>query len=93
MSTIQIRIDQKEKMKVKKILDELGLDFSSAVKSYFRQIIIKKGIPFKLLTENGITEAQERAILKASKEAKLGKNLVGPFNTEKEMKDYLNSIK
>jgi antitoxin component of RelBE/YafQ-DinJ toxin-antitoxin module len=70
----------------------LALDLSSAIKVYLKQIIIYKGIPLQLLTENGLTEAQEDAILKASEEAKQGKNVV-VTNNWKETKAYLDKLK
>lgn len=93
MSYIQLRIDDKTKNSAKKVLDELGVDMSSAIKVYLRQIVINKGIPFKLVTENGFTPEEERKILKASEEAKKGKNVSGPFSTKKEVQDYLDSLK
>ena len=69
-STIQIRIDRKLKKDVQKVLKNLGLDFSSAVKVYFRQINVVQGIPFELRTLNGYTLAQERKILKEIEWAK-----------------------
>jgi DNA-damage-inducible protein J len=93
MSTLQVRIDKKTKKTAKKILDSIGLDMSSAVKIYFRQIVIVKGLPFQPLTENGLTEKQEQEILKASEEAKKGINVSGPFSTAKEIIDHLNSLK
>ncbi|KKP37536.1 MAG: hypothetical protein UR28_C0029G0018 [Candidatus Peregrinibacteria bacterium GW2011_GWF2_33_10] len=48
MTTVQIRIDEKIKNQTKEILDGLGLDMSGAIKIYFQQIIINKGIPFKI---------------------------------------------
>ena len=52
---LQIRIDSKIKKEAKTILDQLGLDMSSAVKMFFRQIINAKNIPFELRGENGLT--------------------------------------
>jgi DNA-damage-inducible protein J len=93
MSYIQLRIDDKTKKSAKKILDELGIDMSSAIKIYLKQIAINKGIPFKLTTENGFTLEEEAEILKASKEAKKGKNVSGPFSTAKEIQNYLDNLK
>lgn len=45
----------------------------------------------KKLTVNGLTHAQERAILKASTEARAGKNIVGPFTPEEAIK-YLKNL-
>ena len=52
---LQIRIDSKMKKEAKAILDKLGMDMSSAVKLFFRQIINAKNIPFELRGENGLT--------------------------------------
>jgi len=52
---LQIRIDSKTKKETKAILDKLGLDMSSAVKMFFRQIINAKNIPFEIRGENGLT--------------------------------------
>lgn len=90
MSNIQIRIDKKEKEEVKEILDKLGLDMSSAIKLFLRQTKIKKGLPFLLLTENGLTKEEEDAILKASNEAKKRKNVSNSLN-KKEAIEYLKS--
>ncbi len=82
MTTLQLRIDEKEKNEAKKVFERLGLDMSSAVKIYFRQVVLTQSIPFPLLTENGLTVKQENAILKASAEAKKGINTTGPMNDE-----------
>lgn len=52
---LQIRIDAKTKKETKIILDNLGMDMSSAVKLFFHQIINSKNIPFELRDENGLT--------------------------------------
>jgi len=52
---IQIRIDAETKREAKKILDGLGMDMSSAVKLFFRQVINAKNLPFELRGENGLT--------------------------------------
>ena len=66
MNTIQIRIDNKTKKAAKRVLDELGLDMSAAIKLYFRQIGRTKGIPFALQTDNGLTVAQEERLIDES---------------------------
>lgn len=92
MSTIQIRIDEKTKRDAKKVLDTIGMDMSSAVKVYLKQIVITQGIPFQLLTENGLTVEQEQEILKASEEAKKGINVSGPLKG-KEIVQYLKDLR
>ncbi|MBI2463667.1 type II toxin-antitoxin system RelB/DinJ family antitoxin [Candidatus Peregrinibacteria bacterium] len=91
MTTIQIRIDEKIKKSAKKVLDDVGIDMSTAMKIYLKQIVIHKGIPFQLMTENGLTVEKEKAILKASEEAKKGKNVSRAMNL-KDAISYLNSL-
>ena len=90
MATIQIRIDEKIKKSAKKVLDSIGMDMSSAVKVYLQQIVTTQGIPFPLLTENGLTMKQEKEILLASDEARRGVNVSGPFDNAKDFIKELN---
>ncbi|MFA4942152.1 MAG: type II toxin-antitoxin system RelB/DinJ family antitoxin [Patescibacteria group bacterium] len=52
---LQIRIDSKTKNEAKKILDGLGMDMSSAIKIFFRQVINTRSFPCELRDENGFT--------------------------------------
>lgn len=63
-STIQVRIDEKTKKSAQQILQKLGMDLSTAINIYLVQIIEQHGIPFPILTENGMTQAEEQKILK-----------------------------
>ena len=64
MTTIQIRTKEKTKKTAMQILEKLGLDLSTAINIYLVQIIEKRGIPFEVVTENGLTPAEEKKILK-----------------------------
>lgn len=92
MPTIQLRIDKKTKNSAKKILNEVGMDISSAIKIYLKQVVIRNGIPFQLLTENGLTVQEEDIILKSAHEAKHGKNVTATANWKK-AKTHLDSLK
>ena len=73
-STLQIRIDSKTKNAARKIFENLGLDTSSAIQLYFRQVINHRGIPFRIITENGFTPEKEAQIIREAQEAiKYGK--------------------
>lgn len=93
MSTIQVRIDEKTKKSAKKILDKLGLDFSSAIKIYMHQIVTTEGIPFKILTENGLTRDQELSLLRSIEEAERGINVEAALETDEDIDSYFKSIK
>lgn len=91
MSNIQIRIEEKEKRAAKKIFEKIGLDMSSAIKLFIRQTTLRKGLPFLLTTENGLTLKEEADIIKASSEAKKNKNLSKSLKSEDAVK-YLKSL-
>ncbi len=65
-STIQLRIDSKTKQAVNQVFKTLGLDITSGIKIYFKQVLRSKGIPFPLITENGFTPKQESLLLAES---------------------------
>ena len=71
---LQIRIDAKTKKEAKEILDNLGLDMSSAIKLFFRQIINAQNIPFEIRGDNGLTlkgsEMLRESIIDAKNSAK-----------------------
>jgi|WetSurMetagenome_2_1015567.scaffolds.fasta_scaffold902203_2 addiction module RelB/DinJ family antitoxin len=48
MTTIQIRIDEKTKDEAGKIFNNLGIDMTTAIKLFLRQISIKKAFPFPI---------------------------------------------
>ena len=91
MATIQVRIDERVKRSAHRVLGALGLDMSTAVKLFLRQVSLRKGIPFRLLTENGLTVEEESAILRASREARRRKNVSRAMNP-KEAIAHLRSL-
>lgn len=82
--TLTIRVDNLTKRKAKIILDELGLDLSTAINLYLKQIIKKGGIPFM------INEPNEEFI-KAIQSVEKGDQLIGPFDSVDELMKYLES--
>ncbi len=91
MTTIQVRIDEKTKQSAKKVFNRVGLDMSSAIKLYLKQVSIRKGLPFSVLTENGLTPEEEDEILIASEEARQGIN-VSPAMEADEAIEYLKKL-
>jgi len=63
MTTIQVRTEEGTKKTVMQILERLGLDLSTAINIYLVQIIERNGIPFEVVTENGLTKNEEKKIL------------------------------
>lgn len=62
-STISIRTEKGIKKSAQTILGKIGMDLSTAVNIYLIKIIETKGIPFSVVTENGLTNAEEDEIL------------------------------
>lgn len=91
MAYIQLRIDDKLKSKVQKILKKMGLSLSDAIRVYLQQIMIKKGIPFTVITENGMTLERELEILRREKEALAGKNVTKAMAPEEAVR-YLHKL-
>lgn len=48
MANINIRIDDELKEESKEILDSLGLDLTSGIKIFLKQVVLSNGIPFEL---------------------------------------------
>ncbi|MFH1632187.1 MAG: type II toxin-antitoxin system RelB/DinJ family antitoxin [bacterium] len=86
MSAIQVRIDEKTKKSANKVLSEIGLDMSSAIKLYLKQIVLQKGIPFPLVTENGFTIQEESEIIKAAEQVRDGRNISKSMSPKQALK-------
>lgn len=48
MANINVRIDDETKELSKEILESLGMDLSTGIKVFLKQVIAKNGIPFEL---------------------------------------------
>lgn len=46
MATIQVRISDKQKKNVEKILASLGLDITTAVRMFLTRVELDRGLPF-----------------------------------------------
>jgi len=65
-TTFQMRIDKKDKAEAQKILKALGMDLSSGVNMFIKQLITDKAVPFQPRTANGYTPEYEAMLLKES---------------------------
>jgi len=48
MPNIQIRISKEDKAQTKAVLASLGLNFSSAIKLFFKKVVDENAIPFEI---------------------------------------------
>lgn len=61
-TTIQVRTNAKLKKDVQKILEEIGLDMSSAITVYLKKIVITGSIPFPLSTIHDLNIEKEQSM-------------------------------
>ena len=55
-ATIRARIDPELKAEVEKLFNELGLSTTEAINLFYRQVKMRKGLPFNVVVANKITE-------------------------------------
>ena len=79
-TTVQARIDEESKEQAKEILEFLGLSMSEAINLYFRQIILRRGIPFDIEIPNELTA-------KVLADSRKGRKLHKSASVEKLFKD------
>jgi len=79
MATIQGRVDDNMKAEADSLFSALGLDTSTAVRMFIAAAIENQGIPFPIkLTPDREPNADLR---EAIEDARLRRNLTGPFDT------------
>jgi DNA-damage-inducible protein J len=72
--TIRARTDPTLKAKVDQILEELGLNASDTIRLLYKQIALRKGLPFPVEIPNATTR-------RAMKDVREGKGLTGYGDT------------
>ena len=76
-ATIRARIEPRLKSEVEDILSQLGLTVSETILLLYRQIKLRRGLPFEVLIPNQLTA-------KTLRESKAGKS-VKQFGSKKEL--------
>lgn len=79
MATIQVRIDDNIKQAADTLFSELGLDTPTAMRMFIAASLDEGGIPFAVKQRRYNSET-----LEAMDDARLGRNLHGPYKTVKE---------
>lgn len=82
-STITVRVDESIKKEAGAVLKNLGMDMSTAIIVYLKQVIRNNGIPFMLSGD-----VPNETTLKAIKEAEAGK--MASFSSIDELMEDLN---
>jgi DNA-damage-inducible protein J len=71
-ATVRARMEPGLKKETERILDQLGLNTTEAIRIFFKQVKLQRGLPFELkipneTTQQAITDAKERKDLKEFK--------------------------
>jgi DNA-damage-inducible protein J len=54
-ATVRARVDVKLKADAEAVLDKLGLTASEAIRLFYRQVALRKGLPFEVKVPNAAT--------------------------------------
>lgn len=91
--SIQVRLDERLKKRVEKVLSDIGVDVPTAVRIFFTRVASSGGIPFLLQSEDEehYTATQLIALDRLAVEAKKGKGLSRTFSSADELMSDLHS--
>lgn len=88
-SIINVNVDSNLKSEANKVLNDLGLNMSTAINIYLTQIVKKNGIPFEIT--NPKPSAMLLEALEEIKNMEHGKIKTNSYSTKEELKKALLS--
>lgn len=88
-TTLHTKIDKDIKERAQNLANELGVPISTIINSQLREFV--RSGTFQVSREPQIKESVLKEILKASKDAKEGKNISPEFDNIEDAKKWLNS--
>jgi DNA-damage-inducible protein J len=81
-ATVRARMEPELKQETERILDQLGLNTTEAIRIFFKQVNLQRGLPFEIKIPNETTD-------NTISEAKEGENMKS-FDTAEELFEDLN---
>ena len=84
-TTLNVRVDKELKATAEAIAQSLGMNLSTAVNIFLRQMVSHDGMPFDVRLHPNAETRQ------ALDDARNGRNLIGPFRSTEELMAYLNT--
>jgi len=73
---IHVRIDPDTKQQAQLVLSEMGLDISTAVNMFFKQVIINRSFPFLPSADPFYGENNMAHLLSVKEDVEAGRNMV-----------------
>jgi DNA-damage-inducible protein J len=74
-STVRARIEPELKKRAEELFEELGITTTQAITLFYRQVILRKGLPFEVVIPKATT-------LKTFEDTDAGRNLIVAKNAE-----------
>ena len=65
-STLQVRLDTRLKKDADQFFSAAGLDITTAVRMFLRQVVIRQNIPFDIIAEDPFHSTANQSVLKKS---------------------------
>jgi len=89
-TVINIKADKRIKEDAQELAKELGIPLGTIINAYLRQLIRTREVYFSHIPK--MTPELELIVGKSLQDLKNKKNIAGPFNSAKEMDEYLDSV-
>ena len=87
MSTINIRIDEDLKNKSEMILEDMGLNMTTAFKIFLKEVIRSHSIPFQIKSDLFYSESNQKALAESIKQFESGNTVVKTMDELREMEN------
>ena len=65
-ATLQVRLDTRLKKDADQFFSAAGLDITTAVRLFLRQVVIRQAIPFEIIADDPFYSAANQSVLKKS---------------------------
>ena len=86
---LSIKIDKNLKEKAQEVAHALGVSLNAVINQNIKEFISERKVTF--IDEPVLNKRSQKILAKLSKDAREGKNMVGPFNSMDEMIASLDS--
>ena len=73
---IHVRVDDDIKKQAQEIFNDMGLDISTAINMFIRQVIINRGFPFLPSADPFYCESNMAHLMRVRADADAGRNMV-----------------
>ena len=87
MSTINIRIDEDLKNKSEMVLEDMGLNMTTAFKIFLKEVVRSHSIPFKIKSDLFYSESNQKALNESIKQFENGKIVIKSLEELKAMEN------